>query len=199
MIENISFNTEEIVKESIKDLQPKFNTYELLPENAEILKEVMPEFDFSSGVDTVKLASELVETAMKHEAFGLSANQCGLRYRVFVMGAGEEYLAFFNPKIISKSDTENYTLEGCLSFPCLTLNILRANKIEVEYQDFQGNTKTSTFEGMSARIFQHELDHLNGITFVQKAKPMALKLGKTKREKYYKKIARGIAIKNLKL
>jgi peptide deformylase len=83
------------------------------------------------------LATVLVETCKLHKGYGLSANQCGLRHRVFVMGPNEEYVAFFNPKIISTLG-ETHMIEGCLSFPLLGLRITRRQEIEVEYQDYNG-------------------------------------------------------------
>lgn len=192
MSEIISFNTEEIVKENLELQKQQFKTYEIIPETSSILKDVIPKFDFNSGVNPTILASELVETLKLHNAYGLAANQCGLPYRVFVMGYGEEYVAFFNPEIIEESEETDHNVEGCLSFPGLTLYITRPKKIKVKYQDFTGEYKENIFEGLTARIFIHELDHLNGVVYTNRAKPLALKNGLSKRDKYFKKVARMI-------
>ena len=105
------------------------------------------------------------------------------------MGAGEEYVAFFNPKIISTSG-EKHMQEGCLSFPLLPLSITRPEIVNVEYQDYNGTPKRATFTGISARCFLHELDHMNGIVYTSRAKPMALQSGMKKRGKYNKLIAK---------
>lgn len=158
--------------------------YDLVPENDPILNEVMPEFDFSNPpLDPVTLASNLVETCRSMNGYGLSANQCGLRHRVFVMGAGNEYIACFNPKIIKTSPETVHMEEACLSFPALGLRITRPAGIEVEYQDYEGTVRTANFVGLSARCFLHELDHMNGIVYTSKAKPLALKRGMEKRQK----------------
>jgi peptide deformylase len=102
------------------------------------------------------------------------------------MGAGEEYIACFNPKVIS-SEGEAHLAELCASFPLLQLRITRAKSIKVEYQDWTGKTHTTTFDGISARIFLHELDHMNGMVYTDKAKPLALKSGLKKVEKFYRK------------
>ena len=82
----------------------KVETFPLVPEDDPILRQVMPEFDFKNPpVDPVKLASQLVETCRAYSGYGLSANQCGLNYRVFVIGTGSEYIACFNPKITKSS------------------------------------------------------------------------------------------------
>ena len=123
-----------------------------------------------------------METCKYYKGYGLSANQCGLSYRVFVMGANEEYVAFFNPKIISTSG-ECHMIEGCLSFPLLGLRITRPQEIEVEYQDFTGATKTTKFAGITARCFQHELDHMNGVVYTMHVKPLAMQMAMKKRSK----------------
>ena len=175
----ISFNTNEQVKKQlgIREL------YQLVPENDPILREVMPEWDFKNPPeDAVQLASNLVDTCMHHRGYGLSANQCGLRHRVFVMGANEEYVAFFNPKIVSTLG-ETHMIEGCLSFPLLGLRITRPQEIEVEYQDYNGTVRNAKYTGISARCFQHELDHMNGIVYTSRVKPLALQQGMKKRNK----------------
>lgn len=186
MSEFITINTEEAVKDTPQVRQETI--LDLVPENDSILLEVMPEWDFkNSPMNPIEIASNLVDTCRKHKGYGLSANQCGLPYRLFVMGYDKEYMAFFNPRIIS-SEGECHMIEGCLSFPFLALRITRPEIINVEYQDYEGNTKTSKFAGISARCFQHELEHLNGIVYTSKAKPMALQSGMQKRNKILKKL-----------
>lgn len=160
------------------------NVLELVNENDPILKQKTPTYDFSTETDTEKFASELVETCKAKGGFGLAAPQVGISKRVFVMGSGEEFVAFFNPKILRSSDDKSLIAEGCLSFPMLALKIERSSTIEVEYQDFNGVVRTAVFSGLSSHAFQHELDHLNGICYTDRAKPMALKTGLKKRKKF---------------
>jgi len=183
--EIIRFNTEDALK--LQPVKPQQATvFNLVPETDPILKEVMPEFDFGNTETTaIGLASALVETCKLHKGYGLSANQCGFRHRVFVMGYGEEYVAFFNPKIVATRG-EVHMAEGCLSFPFLGLHITRPAEIDVEYFDYNGEKKTATFNGISARCFQHELDHLQGITFLERVKPLALQQSLKKRNKLMK-------------
>ena len=181
-------NTEEIVTEN---LQPKVKipTFELVSEDDPILREVMPEFNFDYLlVNPAEFASSLVETCKKNQGIGLSASQCGFRHRVFVMGAGDDYVAHFNPKLLSHSE-ESHMIEACLSFPLLGLRITRPSVIEVEYEDFTGARRTAKYAGISARCFLHELDHMNGIVYTDRVKPLALKSGLDKRDKVIKKMA----------
>jgi peptide deformylase len=187
MSDIITFDTDswrKDIKVPTMTVTPKVSTFKLVSENDPILKEVIPEFNFDNPpVDPNAFASSLVETCIKHEGFGLSANQCGFRHRVFVVGAGEEYVAFYNPKIVSLSGSTKLP-EGCLSFKNLYLEVERPETIEVEYQDFTGTHKTAKFSGLTARCFQHELDHLNGVCYTKRVGPVALKMANKKRIKF---------------
>lgn len=194
MSEVIRINTEDAVKQvqgTLVDQRKNVTTFEMVPENDPILREVMPTFDFGNPpTDPMELSSKLVDTCMKRNAFGLSANQCGLRYRVFVLGAEEEYVACFNPEIIELGDEEVLDIEGCLTFPLLGLKVKRPNRVKFKYQDYKGEPHEVEFHGFSARVFLHELDHLNGILYTDRAGPMALKMGQKKRNKYNKLVDR---------
>jgi peptide deformylase len=185
----VLYDTEQAIK--VKQPTPApVETFDLVPPDHPALYKVLPEFDFANApINPNSFASTLVETCKKHNGIGLSANQCGFEYRVFVMGAGEEYVAYFNPKVIS-SEGEKHMEEGCLSFPFLNLHITRPEKVEIEYQDYMGQPHTKTFTGISARCFLHELDHMNGIVYTSRVKPLALQFGLKKldkiRRKYFK-------------
>jgi peptide deformylase len=171
-------------KKDLPIISKKVEIFSLVPEIHPALKSSLPEFDFKNPpVDPNTFASSLVETCKKHNGLGLSANQCGYNYRVFVMGTGDEYVAFFNPKIISVSEEKRRMEEGCLSYMDLFLNIERPSVIEAEYQDYMGNTKTTKFAGITARCFQHELDHMNGIVYTMHVKPLAMQMAMKKRSK----------------
>ena len=181
----VLYNTEEQVK--TKPTATPVEIFDLVPPDHPALYKVLPEFDFENApINPNSFASTLVETCRKHDGIGLSANQCGFEYRVFVMGVGEEYVAYFNPKIIS-SEGEKHMEEGCLSFPFLNLHITRPEKVEVEYQDYMGEKHTKIFNGISARCFLHELDHMNGIVYTSRVKPLALQFGLKKLDKIRRK------------
>lgn len=182
----IVYNTEQ--KLDLPKPKPKSKILKLVAETDPILKETMPEFDFSDkSISAVELADSLVESCKLYKGYGLSANQCGIRARVFVMGAADEYVAFFNPKVLS-TNGEVHMEEGCLSFPLLGLRITRPKEIEVEYQDYTGKTRYIKLDGISARCFLHELDHMNGIVYTERAKPLALASGQKKRQKLFKNV-----------
>jgi peptide deformylase len=165
-------------------------TFDLVPETDPILSEVLPEFDFDNApINTTDFASSMVETCKKYNGYGLSANQCGFLYRMFVMGAGDDYVAFFNPKVV-KTNEEVHMKESCLSFPGLSLSITRPKEIWVEYQDFNGEKKEAHYVGMTARCFLHELDHMDGIVYTTRVKPLALQSGLKKRAKLQKMMTR---------
>ena len=173
----ITFNTEEPQTKQIP-------VFQLVPEDSPILKEVMPEFNFENPpVNPDEFASSLVETCKKYNGYGLSANQCGFKYRVFVMGQGNDYIACFNPTVIAESGEQVHMVEGCLSFPMLALRITRPAGIVVDYQDYTGKHHQANFVGISARCFLHELDHMNGIVYTSRVKPLALQQGMKKRGK----------------
>ena len=189
MSETIVFNTEDTLKGSSYAVTEQIPIFELVSENDPILREVLPEFDFTNPpVNPSEFASSLVETCKQHKGYGLSANQCGFRHRVFVMGSGEQYVAFFNPELINISQQEVHLVEGCLSFPLLGLSISRPAEVGVRYQDFNGEWKGTTLSGISARCFLHELDHMNGILYTSKVKPLALQSGIKKRDKLLKMV-----------
>jgi peptide deformylase len=185
MSDTIIFDTKAALKN--EPVMQEVKTFELVPENYPALHEILPEFDFSNPpVRPNEFASTLVETCKKHKGYGLSANQCGFNHRVFVMGAGDEYVAFFNPKLISMSDEMALMDEGCLSYPLLTLKISRPKEIMVEYQDFNGEIRNTKLVGISARCFLHELDHMNGIVYTSRVKPLAFQMAMKKRDKLFK-------------
>lgn len=170
-----------------------YEPYKLVSEDDLILKKVASPFDFSRGIDVVEVVQRMVETAKLHRGFGLAAPQCGLDYRIFVFGAEESYYVMINPEIIERSDEVVNLAEGCLSFPFLYLSIKRPKFVVVRFQDENATVHKVKFDGITARIIQHEIDHLNGLTFDVLAKPLALKQGMKRREKQMKQFAKQIA------
>ena len=177
----VLYNTDDKVK-----VEEKVQPFELAPPTEDTFSQVAPVFEFTGDIDANEFASRLVESAIKYKTFGLSAIQCGFNYRVFVMGNNDQYVAYFNPEIVS-TEGESHMKETCVSFPMLTLAITRPAKITVKYQDYTGAVHVKQFHGLTARVFQHELDHLNGIVYTSRCKPLALKSGMKKVEKMYRK------------
>ena len=141
--------------------------YDLVKWNDPILREEMPEFDFANpGVDITELSTNLIETMYHYNGVGLSANQCGLRHRVFVMRAELPFVCF-NPRIVFSDEEEIVMEEGCLSFPGIVAEIKRPKHVRVRFATPSGVITTKTFTGLSARCFQHELMHLDGKVFFE--------------------------------
>ena len=92
---------------------------------------------------------------------------------------------YINPVILEKSKDIVIDVEGCLSFPQLSMKVKRAKKVTVEYTDIEGNRKEGKFVNYMARCFQHELDHLDGITFDQRVSKLVFDRAIKKRRKQY--------------
>jgi len=105
----------------------------------------------------------------ENNGIGLAANQVGVPYRVFAMRGSPENFVCFNPRVVQPSESLISLEEGCLTFPGLTVKIKRPQHIRVRFQTPNGDTLTKQFTGMTARIFQHEIDHLDGIVFYNRA------------------------------
>ena len=162
---------------------------ELIEEASKVLRTPPPEFDFDNPKEDPKTIVENMAEAMeKYGGLGLSANQVGLPYKMFVMKTADKgTVGFFNPKITRVSQETDNLKEGCLSFPDIYLMIKRSKTIELEYQDEQGEKHTLVLEGMAARCVQHECDHLNGILFIQRASRLKLERALKARPKERKK------------
>ena len=123
------------------------------------------------NLDRHFISKTLIENMFYHEGIGLAANQIGMDIRAFAMMKDIEYndtIVCFNPRIL-KSYTEKVEMEeGCLSFPDEFINVHRPDKITVKYEDEDGKEHKITLQGLPSRIFQHELDHLEGIDFTQR-------------------------------
>lgn len=111
-----------------------------------------------------QVAQDLLDTltAHKDECVGMAANMIGVLKRIICFDAGGRYMIMFNPEIIKYS--EGYeTEEGCLSLLGGPRKTKRYKKIKVQYETEEGKVRTKTFEGFTAQIVQHEIDHLNGV------------------------------------
>ena len=158
---------------------------ELVPHNDQGLRQKLEKFNFADPqIDPNQLARDLTETMIANKGLGLAANQVGLPYRVFVM-TGSPVTAVFNPRIVDSSEEEIYMDEGCLSYPGLYVKVKRPAVIKVRYDMPNGETVTKTFEGLTARVFQHEFDHLEGEVFLQKANRIHLDAARKKSKIYY--------------
>lgn len=146
------------------------------------LKQQLPNFNFTNPIiDPLKLEEEMVTIMIESNGRGLAASQVGVNARVFVMkteNIPEIFTPFavFNPKIIAVSDEEDQDYEGCLSFPNLFLPVKRPKHVVAEFFDRNGNECIIRFDGIDARCFLHELDHLNGVCFTDGMSKLKLDL-----------------------
>jgi peptide deformylase len=156
------------------------------------LAERMEEFDLSQVMnpEIQKFIKQLKLTMTTYGGLGLSANQCGIRFRMFVMGSDEFQMVCINPNIVEAFGEPEKMREGCLSYPGLYLNVPRYKKIVVEHFDHLGEYNTTTLEGISAQVYQHELDHMNGVVYTNKVGPLALELAKKRQKKLIRKISK---------
>lgn len=115
-----------------------------------------------------KLVDDMFETMHEASGAGLAAPQIDLSIRLFVAEYEEQRIALLNPEIV-KSEGEALGTEGCLSIPgYYGCNIRRAEQIVVKAQDIRGKPVRRRFEGWFARIVQHEIDHLDGVLFLDR-------------------------------
>lgn len=118
--------------------------------------------DFSSIIE------EMYKTVYDIGAVGLAANQIGISKSFFVMLHKGKMIHLINPRIVSTSYVKSIDLEGCLSFPDIFLPVNRHSMLDIEYTTLDNLLVKDTFTGLSARCAQHEVDHLNGITFIDR-------------------------------
>ena len=159
-------------------------------DNHPLLRERMPDLNLLE-IDTTQLKSiieSLKKTMVESKGIGLSANQCGLKLRLFVIGTEDFQTVCINPRIADKEGERIKMREGCLSFPGLFLNIPRYQKILAEYENENGQTVSTWMEGITAQVYQHELDHMNGIVYTEHVKPLALRMAKDKQVKLIKRV-----------
>lgn len=111
------------------------------------------------------LAKDMLDTMYHANGVGLAAPQVGISERIVVIDVGTGPIVLINP-VITKADGENRDVEGCLSLPGRNEYVTRAERVSVLAVDLNGKKINLTGEGLLARAFQHEIDHLNGILFI---------------------------------
>ncbi len=119
--------------------------------------------------DRIKvLLDDMVETMIDANGVGLAAPQIGVLRRAIVVDIGDSPIKAINPEIIEQ-DGEITDLEGCLSVPGYSGTVQRPESIKVKFMDENGDSKVIEAKGLAARIFCHEIDHLDGILYTDKA------------------------------
>jgi peptide deformylase len=126
------------------------------------------EWDFNDPPFVVDfLIADMTETMIKSNGIGLAANQVGVLYRIMIIHVQEtdEFIAMFNPEVVSQDELRYVAMEGCLSFPGVFLDISRPKTVEVKWQTRMGELKTGVFNEIDAKCILHEIEHLDGRVF----------------------------------
>lgn len=160
----------------------------LLAPNHPLLQTKIESFNFNNPPeDPIEIAEKLKHTLTENKAAGLAANQIGLPYRVFAINT-DPMLICFNPKITYYSEEKSVMEEGCLTFPLLYVRIVRPKTIRVRFFNELGEPQNLSFQGDTARVFQHELDHLNGVVYLDRASKIHLEKAKHKTKMIRRKL-----------
>jgi len=154
--------------------------YPIIPYGDPVLRKVALPIEFGS-IDLIKLAADMFETMYAASGVGLAAPQIGMNIRLFVvdgrpMNEGEEEedidpslidfkKVFVNATILDETGEEWGFEEGCLSIPGIRGEVFRPEYVKIHYWTETGEERTDVFEGLAARIIQHEYDHIEGILF----------------------------------
>jgi len=179
------------VAAGIKTADDKIEPLQVHDDTFHMLSVPIPEFlGVLPNPSMTKLVRRLKMTMKLYSGLGLAANQCAVKERVFVIGTDQFQMACINPKVIESSEEIVKDTEGCLSFPAFFLSIPRPKWIEVEFTDENGQRKHTRLDGLTARCFLHELEHLNGVKFTSHVGSVAMLQAKRKQEKLIKKIVR---------
>jgi len=159
--------------------------------NHPMLSVAIPKYKEPLPNPTMKnLVARLKMTMKLYNGVGLSANQCGIMQRVFVIGTEHFQIACINPKVVAQSEEMSKDNEGCLSFPAMFLKVERPTWVDVEFYDETGAFKQIRMEGLTARCFLHELDHMNGVKFIDHAGPLAIQMARQRQGKLVKQLVR---------
>ena len=153
-----------------------------------VLKKVAQDIDKNDPeLDLKKLVADMFETMYAASGVGLAAPQIGLSLRLFVIDADlmDDTIkgmkkAFINPQIIEEDGEEWPYEEGCLSIPDIREDVLRQPKVTIHYYDTNWNEYEETYEGLAARVIQHEYDHIEGVLFIEHLSGLKKSLLKSK-------------------
>lgn len=156
----------------------------LLPDTDPLLHEIMPRYEDWDNAE--QFGQNLIDEMNDFGAVGLAANQVGIRTSACAVKLSTGDLMMFNPTILFLGTDVEAGDEGCLSYPDLYLKVKRPTYCIVRYQDAEQIPQSLTLKDMDARIAMHEIDHLNGTTFVTKVSKLQLSRAKKKAKKLRK-------------
>jgi len=193
--------TSELLQEGFEKEQKEMNELKLIPPNDPRVQTALAPFKDEmlkdEGYESRKeLTDDMFKTMDKYKGLGLTCNQVGLPFNMFVLGNHPQIenglkMACFNPMIISSSEETVVMKEGCLTFPFVFLSITRPRKVVVKYEDENGDLQEGHLDGMVSRIFQHEYDHILGRTFTEHVSKFKLDRAYKKAEKMMDQLQKG--------
>lgn len=155
---------------AVEKKQPTILQLRVYPDN--ILKQKARSFKIEALADEEYkdqiqyLINCMYDTMIVHEGIGLASNQVGFTDKLIVYHHNNENHYMIEPTITRKSNKQIESLEQCLSFPGIRVKLARAENITISFFDIEGKVHIETFEGDLAKCLQHEVDHLNGINFI---------------------------------
>ena len=158
---------------------------ELVYYPSEILKRESKTVDLQNpGFDPRELKALMVDTMLRNNGIGLSANQVNVDYQLFVMGSNEQSAEIcINPTVLQHTEDTVLEDEGCLSFPNIFVQVKRPKEILVEYYDENLVQRRQHLKDYPVKVFLHEYDHLQGITFKDRVSPLKWKMANKKAAK----------------
>ena len=144
---------------------------------------------FDTDIDWAEHEQEMFKIMHDKIGIGLAAPQLGDSYNMFVMThSSKGDIGIYNPQILASSEEKVVMEEGCLTFPLLFLHLSRPKTVIVRYQSVDQETLEETFDGLDARVFQHEHEHLQGKTYLDNASDLKLQRSMKQREKAFKRL-----------
>ncbi len=160
--------------------------YPIVVYGSPILRLVAKEIKREDYPNLNNLISDMFDTMYKSDGMGLAAPQIGKSIRIFVVDAtslsdedpslADFKKAFINPQLQLLGEEDIMMNEGCLSIPKIREDVYRSNKVKITYYDENWNYFEEEYDGLKARVIQHEYDHLDGVLFVDKINPLRKKL-----------------------
>lgn len=140
---------------------------ELIPEDDRILRRKSKRI--SRIDDTIRnIAASMIEVMKSKNGIGIAAPQVGILKQIIVVLVNENPVVMINPEILETSEETCIINEGCLSFPGTYLDIERPTNVRIKYRELSGHPRIRAFDGIDARCVLHEIDHLQGIVFIEK-------------------------------
>lgn len=116
--------------------------------------------------EILNISQEMVDIMYTYDGIGLAAPQIGISKQIIVVDYGEGPVTMFNPEIVEMTKEQDTIEEGCLSLPDITVPVLRSMKIKIRFTNEENKQSELNADNLSARVFQHEIDHLKGILII---------------------------------